>query len=77
LAYHLFQNAPNPFRVSTRIDFALARESLVTIEVFDVSGRRVRTLLAESRGPGTHTAVWNGLDESGREVSPGIYFYKL
>ena len=77
LGYGLFQNTPNPFRVSTRIDFALAREGLVALEVYDVKGRRVRTLLAESRGPGNHSAVWNGLDEGGREVSPGVYFYML
>jgi hypothetical protein len=74
---YLFQNFPNPFRSSTAIEYMLAKECVVKISVFDVHGRRVTTLLAESQGPGRHGAVWNGLEEGGREASPGIYFYRL
>lgn len=74
---YLFQNFPNPFRLSTTIAYMLSKECAVKVSVFDVHGRRVRTLLTESQGPGRYSAVWDGLDESGREVSPGIYFYRL
>ena len=77
LGDYLFQNFPNPVRSSTAIEYMLSEERLVRISVFDVHGRRVRTLLTESQGPGRHSAVWDGLDESGREASPGIYFYRL
>ena len=74
---YLFQNFPNPFRSSTTIKYMLSEERCVEISVFHVHGRRVRTLLTESQDPGRHCAVWNGLDASGREASPGIYFYRL
>jgi hypothetical protein len=74
---YLFQNFPNPFRLSTTIEYMLSKECAVRISVFDVHGRRLTTLPAETQGPGRHSAVWDGLDESGREVSPGIYFYRL
>jgi hypothetical protein len=74
---YLFQNTPNPFRASTRIDYALSGDCVVKISVFDVHGREVRTLAAEDQGPGRYTVTWNGLDEGGRSVSPGIYFFRL
>jgi len=74
---YLFQNFPNPFSSSTWIEYTLRRECAAELSVFDVKGRRVRTLLAVPQGPGRHTAVWDGCDEGGRRVSPGIYFYRL
>jgi flagellar hook assembly protein FlgD len=74
---YLFQNFPNPFMSSTRIEYALSRECAAEVSVFDVNGRRVRTLLTAAQGPGRHSVIWDGCDESGRRVSPGIYFYRL
>lgn len=70
-------NYPNPFNPSTTIPFALASGGEVRLEVFNLLGQKVRTLLSERREAGSHTAVWNGRDERGRQLESGIYFYRL
>ncbi len=72
----LYQNYPNPFNNSTLISFNLNRPSNITIEVIDILGR---TIWTESRKfePGTHSIDWPGVNQSGNEVSSGIYFYRL
>jgi hypothetical protein len=66
------------FGPSTTIRFALGEASDVDLAVFDVRGRRVRTLVAgRTTAAGQHERVWNGRDESGRAVSTGVYFYRL
>lgn len=77
-ASRLYQNVPNPFNPVTRIVFDLHRDGTVQLQVFDVSGRHVATLVD---GPMTadwrHTVTWNGLDDSGRPVGSGVYLYRL
>ena len=74
----LDQNVPNPFNPVTRIRFGLPRPAEVTLEIFDVRGRRVTSLLqGEPRQAGYHTAVWTGLDDNGSRVSSGVYLYRL
>jgi hypothetical protein len=73
----LGQNHPNPFNPLTTISFSLPRESLVSLRVFDLRGRLVRTLLDESRPAGVHTVVWDGRDESGGRVASGTYVTRL
>jgi hypothetical protein len=73
--YGLLQNAPNPFNPLTRIVYLVPRESAVSIRVYDVSGRLVRTLVDDSdTDPGRHVAIWDGRSESGASVSSGVYF---
>ena len=76
-AYRLAQNYPNPFNPATTIGYELPAPSRVILRIFDVSGRLVRTLVNENKGPGAHGAVWDGTDGAGVAVSSGIYFYKL
>lgn len=73
----LHQNAPNPFRLDTSIAFSVAQSSPTRIDVFDVAGRRVRTLVDEVRSPGRHQVSWDGRDGARRLVSNGVYFYRL
>jgi hypothetical protein len=73
----LFQNVPNPFISSTTIAYVMAGEGVAKISVFNVRGRRVRTLIAGTQTAGVHFAIWDGSDCSGRRVSPGIYFYRM
>ena len=75
--FALYPNVPNPFNPETVIRFALARESQVRLEVFDVVGQRVRTLVGEQLPSGMHQAVWDGRGENGALVSSGVYFYRL
>ena len=73
----LRQNVPNPFNPATTIVFALPEPGRVRLEVFDVGGRRVRTLVDAERPAGEHRVDWDGRDARGRRVSSGVYFYKL
>jgi cytochrome c peroxidase len=73
----LLGNAPNPFRAATTIRFVLDREGPVNLGVFDLSGRRVASLLTNVQGAGEHRVIWDGRDAAGREVVPGVYFYRL
>jgi hypothetical protein len=73
----LAQNAPNPFNPSTTISFTLAERERVTIAIYDASGRRVRTLVDESRDLGTYEVRWDGRDDAGAAVGSGVYFYRL
>jgi N,N-dimethylformamidase beta subunit-like, C-terminal/FlgD Ig-like domain len=73
----VLRNTPNPFAASTRIMFQLAGGNRVRLAVFDAGGRRVKTLVDEPMSPGPHSVSWNGADELGRQVAPGIYLYRL
>ena len=73
----LHQNAPNPARPTTRIDFAIGHSGPVRLVVFDVSGRRVRTLVDSPLAAGAHRAAWDGRDERGAMAASGVYFYRL
>jgi hypothetical protein len=70
--FALSQNRPNPFDGSTTISFQLPAESHVTLEVFDVTGRRMVSLLDETRSAGEHSVRLDA-----RTWTPGIYFYRL
>jgi hypothetical protein len=75
----LGQNRPNPFGPSTTIAYRTTAPTAVTLEVFDVHGRRVRTLLRDARHDeaGSWTIGWNATDDVGRPVPSGTYFYRL
>jgi hypothetical protein len=75
----LGQNYPNPFNASTVIPYQIGgtEESFVRIEVYDLLGRRVKTLVCQQQDPGTHLAIWDGRDLSGEPVSSGMYVIKL
>jgi hypothetical protein len=75
--YTLHQNHPNPFRPSTDIAFSLGQPGEVSLRVFDVRGRAVRTLTNEVRGVGVHEVQWDGRDDRGVAVTSGVYFYEL
>ncbi len=73
----LSQNYPNPFNPQTNISFALANDSHVSLDVYDLLGRRVVRLIDEKMNAGSYTVTWDGRDAGGNEISSGIYFYRL
>lgn len=73
----LSQNAPNPFNPVTRIAYSLAQPGRVTLRVFDVTGRPVRTLVDGWMETGRYEATWDGRDSRGAEVASGVYFYQI
>lgn len=70
---------PNPFFGSTSISFALKGDGSqpVTLKVFDVTGRAVRTLVDRALEPGSHAVAWDGLSDAGIRTSSGVYFFEL
>ncbi len=69
--------APNPTRDGTRLTFSLPEAAGVRLSIYDVSGRRLATLLDGARAAGSHSVNWDGRDSSGKRVAPGIYFARL
>ena len=75
--FALGHNYPNPFNPTTSIKIALPKHSKVHLQIFDVTGRLVRTLLNEPREAGYHIVRWNGRSDAGYQVASGIYFYRM
>ena len=73
----LFQSFPNPFTTSKTLEYMVSSEGRVDVVVFDVRGRRLKTLVGGTRSPGRYGVVWDGCDEVGEKVSPGIYFCRM
>jgi len=82
-SFNLYQNYPNPFNPSTIIEFDIGQGEItsglkhVTLDVFNILGRKVKTLLDDNVAPGRHSVTWNGTDRHGDEVATGIYLYRL
>jgi FlgD Ig-like domain len=72
-----FQIGPNPFNPLTTVEFFLPQSAAVTLDIYDMQGRRVRELLNETMAAGPHSQVWNGRDGLNRQASSGIYFYQF
>ena len=75
--FALKQNYPNPFNPSTQIQYALPKESRVVISIYDLTGRKVRTLVNGIQSAGYRTVSWNATNEMGRPVSAGMYIYSI
>ncbi len=73
----LLQNYPNPFNPATNIQFMIPEPAQVKIEIFNVLGKKIVTLVDEKLGAGHKIVEWDGKDDQGIEVSTGIYFYRL
>lgn len=73
----LFQNCPNPFNNQTQIRFFLKEGGITKLSVFNLKGQLIKTMLSEYKKAGDYSFTWNGMDESNRAVSSGIYIYRL
>ncbi len=71
------KNYPNPFNPSTNIEFNLLEETVVSLNIYNFKGQKVKQLFSEQISAGQHSIVWNGKDENDKAVSSGVYFYKL
>ena len=70
-------NFPNPFNPSTTIRFSIPQDSSVKLVVYNIRGQVVKTIVNDTLPKGSHSAFWNGVDDNGRAVSSGVYFYRL
>jgi V8-like Glu-specific endopeptidase len=77
LVDELAQNFPNPFNPETVISYRLSAPTHVRLRIFNVHGEQVRVLVEQVEGAGEHSVGWDGRDDSGMEMSAGIYFYRL
>ncbi|UCF04570.1 MAG: S8 family serine peptidase [bacterium] len=77
LTYKLGQNYPNPFNPNTTISFQIPAAGYLSLNIYDASGKLVRTLVDGHWSEGLHAVNWNGLDNNGAAVASGIYFYKI
>jgi hypothetical protein len=75
--YSLDQNYPNPFNPTTVIKYTIPKEGSVKIQVFDITGRLVTTLVNANEATGTYSVTWDGRNSGGQAVSSGIYLYRL
>ena len=75
--YALSQNHPNPFNPSTTVRFSLARRGRVEMKVYDVTGALVRVLADEVLDAGAHEVTWDGVNDEGRPLASGVYFYRM
>jgi flagellar hook assembly protein FlgD len=77
MVYELSNNYPNPFNPSTTIGYAIPHIGVVSIDVYDILGHQITTLLSKTMPAGYYEVSWDGRDQYGRSVSTGIYFYTL
>lgn len=75
--YALYQNYPNPFNPHTTINFFLPKRNAVQLEIYNTLGQKIRTLHDGAMEQGLHSLVWNGKDGLGKEVSSGVYLYRI
>jgi flagellar hook assembly protein FlgD len=75
--FALAQNFPNPFNPETTILYDLASNSEVQLEIYNVMGQLIRTLIADQQAAGRYRVTWRGDDATGRSVASGVYFYRL
>jgi hypothetical protein len=71
------QNYPNPFNPETTIKYQVKMDADINLEVFNIKGQKVKTLVDEFMPIGNYEATWNGTDDNGQSVSSGVYFYKM
>ncbi|MCL1827517.1 MAG: T9SS type A sorting domain-containing protein [Candidatus Cloacimonetes bacterium] len=68
---------PNPFNPSTTIKYSLKTAGSVSLDIYNIKGQKVKTLVEEFQNAGLHNVSWNGSDNSGKPISSGVYFYQL
>jgi len=75
--FSLNQNYPNPFNTRTVIKYGIPRKGHISIYIYDLMGRLVKTLIDEAQEPGYYQVIWDGRDNLGRRLASGIYFYRM
>ena len=75
--FQLHANFPNPFNPTTTISYDLPEQAQVTLGIYDLLGKKIKTLVNQSQDAGNKIAMWDGTDNLGRQVSAGVYLYQI
>ena len=75
--FELGSNYPNPFNPTTTFTYSLPETGMVTVQVFDITGRRVRVLVNEQKDAGVYKVQWDGRNDAGQQVASGMYLYQI
>ena len=75
--FSLSANYPNPFNPETRINYSISQACRVKLEIFNILGQKIRTLVDEKQSVGNKEVVWDGRNENGEQAASGVYFYRL
>ncbi len=75
--YQLAQNSPNPFNSATEIQYGIPQDADVSVEVYNIQGHKIKTLVTEHQSAGYYTVKWDGTDDSRETVASGTYFYRI
>ncbi len=75
--YFLAQNYPNPFNPGTQIEYSLPEKTFVSLKVYNINGKLIRTLVTDEQTPGFKIVNWDGKDNKGMNVTSGVYFYAI
>ena len=77
MSFNLYQNYPNPFNPKTNFKIDVAKNSLITVKIFNVTGQKVATLINENLDAGSYNIVWDGTSDNGSIIPSGMYFYEM
>lgn len=77
LSYKLLNNYPNPFNPSTSIAFEIPHQEFIRLDIYNINGELVKNLMEENLSAGRYEKIWNGKDNFGRDVSSGVYIYRI
>jgi len=75
--YHLAQNYPNPFNPTTNIKYGIIKNGLVKLDIYNILGQHIKTLVNARQVNGQYQVVWNGLDKNNHQVANGVYIYQI
>jgi len=75
--FALLQNYPNPFNPSTTIEYIIPQNSFVSLKIYNITGREIKTLVNSQQSAGANVAVWNGKDKRGNSAASGMYLYRI
>ena len=75
--FRLSQNYPNPFNPRTTIEYAIPKEGMVQLKLYNTAGQLVKTLVDELKVPGNYSTIWDGSNEAGAQVASGVYLYRV
>jgi flagellar hook assembly protein FlgD len=75
--FALDQNYPNPFNPSTTVRYQIPNDANVALDIYNLQGQKIRTLVSKEQKAGYYSVVWDGRNEAGQTVSSGLYLYRV